>query len=452
MRARSLYRRSLYRRSLIASGLVLTLSAAAHGQPPCDPLPSGGGTVVQVGPAQADQLRDIVAAAASGTTVLLADGTYDMSGGDDGYRLTFEIPGVTLRSASGDRDAVVLDGGYGTSELISVYASDVTIASLTLQRAYDHPIHASGSPGAPITGVLIHDVRIVDPGQQAIKVNPWDDGYVDDGVVECSSIELTDAGRAQIRDGCYTGGIDVHQARGWVVRRNRIAGFWCTTGLSEHAVHFWRGSRDTLVEQNVVVDCARGVGFGLGSGGTARVYPDDPYPDVGFMGHVDGVIRNNTIAAADPRLFDAPDGFDTGIGLEQAHGTLVVHNTVASTEAPLSSSIEWRFSNTLAEVTNNLVSADLLARDGGVASLAGNLETMPLSWLVYVAAGDLHLSAAASSAIDAGSPLAAGVADDDMDGETRDAAPDVGADEVGPSIFADGFESGSTSAWSSTLL
>ncbi len=187
------------------------------------------------------------------------------------------------------------------------------------------------------------------------------------------------------------------------------------------------------------------------AGGTARTYPDDPYPGVGFVGHVDGVIRNNFVAAADSRLFDSPDGFDTGIGLEQAHGAVVAHNTVASTETPLSSSIEWRFSNTLAAVANNLVSASLLARDGGVASLSGNLDWSPLAWLADVATGDLHLSAAASSAVDAGTSLAAGVADDDIDGEARVGPRDVGADENVPRIFSDGFESGDLSAWSAAV-
>jgi len=43
--------------------------------------------------------------------------------------------------------------------------------------------------------------------------------------------------------------------------------------------------------------------------------------------------------------------------------------------------------------------------------------------------------------------LAAGVADLDVDGQTREPARDVGADEWLAVIFADGFESGSTSAW-----
>ncbi len=436
------------RRLAVALACGLALASGAAGQPACDPLPPPSGSVVEVFPAGAGTLRDTVAAAASGTTILLHDGLYDMSGGDAGYRLVFDTPDVALRSASGDRDAVVLDGAYGTNELLSIHASDVTIADLTLARAYDHPIHISGTPGHPISGILIHGVRVVDPGQQAIKINPSGDGYVDDGTIECSAVELTDAGRAEIRDNCYTGGIDAHQAWGWTLRRNYVAGFWCDTGLSEHGIHFWRGSRDTVVEENVIVDCARGVGFGLGASGTGRVYDDDPYPGVGYLGHIDGIIRNNFIAAGDPGLFGSQDGFDTGIGLEQARGAVVAHNTVASTSPPRSSSIEWRFGNTLAEVFNNLVSESLLPRDGGQATLDGNLDYCPLSWLTDVAGGDLHLTAGAG-AVDAGTPLDPGLADTDIDLETRDAEPDVGADEHAGAIFADGFESGNASAWSS---
>ena len=432
--------------------LAASLASPALAQLPCDPLPPPTGVVVDVYPADAPSLAGIVAAAASGTTIRLHDGYYDLSCGDAGCRLAFSTPGVTLRSASGNRDGVVLDGAYLTNELVSIYAGGVVIADLTLMHAYDHPLHISGLAGSPISGILLHNLRVVDPGQQGIKVNPNVDGYVDDSTLECSSIELTDAGRTFIRDNCYTGGIDVHMAQGWLVRRNRISGFWCNDGLSEHGIHFWRSCRDTVVEENVILDCARGIGFGLGSTGTARVYPDDPYPGVGYKGHIDGVIRNNFVAVASAGLLASPDGFDTGIGLEQAYGAKVVHNTVASTQEPLSSSIEWRFPNSVVEVFNNLASSDLLARDGASAVAGGNLEYAPLIWLTDVAAGDLHLTAAAGAAVDAGVLLPAGLADTDFDGDVRDASPDVGADELGTgAIFDDGFESGDTSAWANAL-
>ena len=170
---------------LVACGLLampLGVVSLAIAQPTCPPLPPPAGPTVEVYPAQASTLRDIVAAAASGTTILLHDGVYALDDGDFASRLSFLTPGVTLRSYSGDRDAVILDGAYQTNELVSIHASDVTLASLTLRQAYDHPIHVSGDPD-PITGVWIHDVRIVDPGQQAIKINPVGEGWVDDGIV-----------------------------------------------------------------------------------------------------------------------------------------------------------------------------------------------------------------------------------------------------------------------------
>ena len=258
-------------------------------QPACDSLPGPAGPVIDVFPNQAGSLRSIVAGAGSGTTVVLHPGNYDMSAGDSTSRLVFATPSVTLRSVTGDRDSVVLDGAYQTNELISIYASDVTIADLTVARAYDHPVHINGTAGNPISGVKLHNLHVIDPGQQAIKINAVADGYADYGVIECSHIELTSTGRGQIRDNCYTGGIDAHAARGWVIKRNRIEGFWCPVGLSEHGVHFWRGARDTVVEQNVIVDCARGVGFGLGTSGGTRVYVDDPYPSVPEKGHIDGI-------------------------------------------------------------------------------------------------------------------------------------------------------------------
>ena len=52
-------------------------------------------------------LRSIVGAAQTGDTIRLADGTYVLP-----QALLFRTPGVTFRSASGNRDSVILDGQY----------------------------------------------------------------------------------------------------------------------------------------------------------------------------------------------------------------------------------------------------------------------------------------------------------------------------------------------------
>jgi hypothetical protein len=264
---------------------------------------------------------------------------------------------------------------------------------------------------------------VIDPGEQGIKINPSAGlTYADQGVISCSHLELTDAGRPQIRNGCYTGGIDGHAAWGWQIRRNTILGFWCDTGLSEHGIHMWRTCRDTVVEQNRILDCARGIGFGMGETGTAtdRAYADDPYPGAGYLGHIDGVIRNNFI-------FADLEGFDSGVTLDQAHGTVVVHNTVVAVQTPFSC-MEWRFDDASVTLLNNLVSHNLMDR-GGTAVLAGNVENAPLAWFVDAAAGDLHLAAGATGAIDQGVAVDPGGCDEDIDGEPRTGARDVGADE-----------------------
>jgi hypothetical protein len=65
-----------------------------------------------------EALRTAVNSGASGETILVADGTYD----PNGIFLRFDVPGVTLRSASGDREAVVLDGNYVTTEIVNIAA------------------------------------------------------------------------------------------------------------------------------------------------------------------------------------------------------------------------------------------------------------------------------------------------------------------------------------------
>lgn len=415
-------------------------------QPVCEPLPPPSGPTIEVDPSEASNLADIVYNAPAGTTILLQDGLYPIVSG-----LQFHTPNVTMRSISGRREFVVLDASYSTDagELIMISASDVTIADLTLRRAYYHLIHI-WDDGSVVEGVLLHNLHLEDPAEQAVKVNPSNGGYVDNSTIECCRIDLTDAGRLEVRNNCYTGGIDVHQGWGWVVRRNRIEGFWCDSGLSEHGIHFWKGSRDTLVEQNRIQDCARGIGFGLGETGTQREYPDDPYPEVeGHLGHIDGIIRNNFVSASDPGLFASEYSFDSGIAVEQAHGVKILHNSVASSESPVSSSIEYRFTNTLAYVANNLATYLLLNRSAPapIAIEEGNLSSVSATFFLNVPIGDLHLSqTGAASAEDAGVFLADGC-EDDFDAELRDSEPDIGADEFRQLIFSDGFESGRLDAW-----
>jgi hypothetical protein len=373
-----------------------------------------------------------VNSATSGTTILIADGTYDLNG----VYLLFQVPDVTLRSQSGNRDAVVLDGDYVTTEIVQITASNVTIADLTLREALYHPIHVVSTVSSATNNTLVYNVHIVDPGEQAIKINPQGSTYFTDyGAVACSHIELTDAGRTQIQGDCYTGGVDAHASRGWTIRDNLIEGFWCESGLSEHAVHFWVNSRDTLVERNVLRDNARGVGFGMTADGPVRrTYADSPCPSAagGYVDHYGGSVRNNFVSANRDALFSSADGFDCGICLWQSCGGESLHNTVFTADPSKTfSSIEWRFSRTVVDITNNLVNHPMLERDGAAGAQAGNVTNAQSGWFVDTTTGDLHLTAGAIGAIDYGVPSA--LSDDiDIDLRPLGGAPDVGADEIAP--------------------
>jgi hypothetical protein len=73
----------------------------------------------------------------------------------------------------------------------------------------------------------------------------------------------------------------------------------------------------------------------------------------------------------------------------------------------------------------------VLLRDGATGTVIGNIDNAQPSWFANAAAGDLHLLATATAAIDHAATLAA--VPDDYDGTPRPIgpAPDIGADEYG---------------------
>ena len=391
----------------VQAGNDLLVSPAAGGL--CTPLPPPTGNIVSVSTEAG--LWNAVNSSLPNTTILLADGTYNL--GQNGHYVWITTPNLTLRSASGNREAVILDDNYSATEIVTIAASNVTVADLTIKRAGTHPIHVVTSSGANTLNTLIYNVHLIDPGQQAIKINRSASGYyVDNGTVACSRLELTSVGRQRVLDrngSCYTGGVDGHAARNWVIRDNFIQGFWCSGSLSEHAVHMWDNSAGTIVERNQIVDCARGIGFGLGS-----------------SGHTGGLIRNNMLRVNQ----------DVGIGLETSPETRVYNNTVYTANDYMDS-IEYRFAATAGvSIINNLTNKPVLSRDGGSGIAQNNVTNAQASWFADAAAGDLHLAASISSVVDHGQSLT-DVADD-FDGDTRPIglAYDIGADEYSPATPA----------------
>jgi hypothetical protein len=403
-------------------GVFFAIASTPPPPPPtgasCAALPAPTGTTVVV--STASQLANAVSSAASGTTILMADGTYT------GVQVMINKPNITIRSQSGNRDAVVIDGNYTVGEIFAVYASNFTIANLTVKRAKYHAVHLGGG-GHYAT---LYNLHVVDCGEQGIKENPNGSSYNDYGTLACSLVELTPTGRTFVEQNtaaetgypCYTGGIDAHAAQGWTVRDNTIQNFWCSTGLAEHGIHFWSSSRDTVVTNNTLINNARSIGFGLGqSANITRTYPDNPLNGLPAtsVGHIGGVIRNNFIYANISQ-------YDTGIGLEQAYNASVYHNTILGVAGRLG--LDVRFGNSNPIVRNNLMSPGISQRDGGAVSASAGNVTASASMFVAPTQGNLHLLSTATLAINTGVPLN-GLVPTDIDGDPRDSAPDAGADE-----------------------
>ena len=199
---------------LIVSPIGETPAQAAAA---CDRLPAATGPTVMVD--SASELQDAVTNLSSGTTILLADGTYQLTN-------TLNIRGVSdiaIRSASGNRDAVIIEGrgmsntSYGNvPHTMAVYdATNVLIADLTLRDAYFHLIQIHGEVDAD--GVHLYNLHLIDAGEQFVKGstagNPGP--YADDGIVECSLFEYTDRARSD-----YTNAVDVLAGSGWIIRDN----------------------------------------------------------------------------------------------------------------------------------------------------------------------------------------------------------------------------------------
>jgi len=364
------------------------------------PLPPPTGNVVHVSTPWG--LASAVANLTPGTTIMLADGIYDM--GTYSHALWIDTPNVAIRGASGNRDAVVLIGNGmnvstgGATFLIHIAASDVLIADLTLKDVYYHLVQIHGEYNAQRPH--LYNLRLVDSGEQFVKVTRGSH----DGIIEYCEFEFTTTARWY-----YTHGIDVLGGERWIVRDNTFRNIRGPDGvLTGGAILFWHQSKDTIVERNEFYECDFGVAFGNPSG-------DQPYD------HERGIIRNNF-------FFRQGDFGDVAITLNYAKDFKVYNNTcIINGTFPWV--IDYRFSSTSGEFRYNITDGTILARNGATATLVGNLTNAQPSWFVDFSSGDLHLAPTASPCIDQAAPLADVPDDYDTDGRPVGAAPDIGADE-----------------------
>ena len=373
------------------------------------PCPTTLGTVVNV--ASASEFRAAINQAnnsGGNMTILITDGTYEVASTASYPYLT--ASNVVIRSESGNRDAVVLTGGGMrdvaplTENGIYVVGDHVTIADLTIRDVGNHGIAVEGD------NMYIHNVLIQNTFEQMIKGTSGGDG-ADSAIVQCSLMEYPSGVGPQF----YIGGLDIHEGEDWLVRDNIFKNISSPSGsLAEHAIHFWDFSANNIIERNWIINCDRGIGFGLGSS-----------PNEG------GIIRNNMIFNDGSGQFH-----DVGIGLETSPNTRVYNNTI-HIEYP--NAIEYRFAATVnVDIANNLTNQLIRSRNGGQANLESNMTNGDVSWYISPSMGDLRLANPTVPPVDQGIELL-GFIEEDIDQIARPqfTAVDIGAHEYAAPVATD---------------
>lgn len=338
------------------------------------------------------------------TTIVLQDGTYTLSA-----TLNVTASDITITGQSEVRENVIVQGDAMSAtaaigNLIRVAANNFKVSNLTLQKSRWHLIQIAGEAGA--SGPVVSNVVFRDAYQQLLKVSVNQANYAmtaDNGLVEKSLFEYT----AGIGPEYYIGGVDLHGGKNWVIRDNTFRSIISpATAVSEFAIHVWDRSANALVEKNLIINCDRGIGFGLG-----------------VKGNTGGIIRNNMIyhAANDGQFADA------NIELATSPGTKVYNNSVYSVSG-YPNSIEYRFAATTGVlIKNNLTNGLITSRDGATGTVGSNVTKAISSWFVNAGQGDLHL-ATNNPAVAGGQPVAGLI--DDFDGDPRPQnGVDVGADQ-----------------------
>jgi len=280
----------------------------------------------------------------------LADGVFTLE-----RPLLIRKDHITLRSLNGDPGRVTIRGGgmapgAAPGSLIIVSGKHVSLSGLTLQEAGNHLVQLRGEADADhfsMSGCVLRD-----SWEQLFKVSVSNNGQnADEGVIRNSVFEYT----AGIGPQFYIGGIDMHGGSGWMIRDNVFRNIASPSGqVAEYAIHLWGNSADNTVENNLIIDSDRGIGFGMGAD-SAR-------------GNRGGVIRGNTILHGNT----SHPFSDVGIALESSPGTQVLDNLILL-EHGYPAAIEYRFPSTTGVlIEGNRSNRRVRRRDGAEAELVDN--------------------------------------------------------------------------------
>lgn len=379
--------------------------------PKAPPLPRSKGPIIEVSDVQ--QLILALRKAEPGQTILLADGHYMMP-----RYILISTDNVTLRSASGDRKRVIIDGAESRhGELLGISACcGVTIADLTIQNIKWNGFKINSQTNVQkltIYNCIIHNIwqrgikGVKVPKENREAVRPKDCRIQYCLFYNDRPKRLSDDAR-DIAEGNYIAGIDVMYATNWIISDNVFVGIQGRTYEGRGAVFIWHDSQDCVIERNIIIDCD--VGLQLGN----------PHRDSETIYHcVRCIARNNFITRAP----------EAGIVTVYTKDCKVLNNTIHDPESRLGRLLRTVFTNDGLIIANNLLSGPRIRNESkSKVTFLNNIIKDFTDAFVGPDYGNLHLKKAVIEAVDKGTPLAE--VKEDFDGDIRVTRPDIGADEL----------------------
>jgi hypothetical protein len=379
--------------------------------PKASVLPKAEGSAILVSNVQ--ELMAAINQAEAGQTILIKDGHYMMP-----RYVEISADNVTLRSASGHREQVIIDGAESSHrELLGVRAcSGVTIADLTIQNIQCNGFKINSETNVQnltIYNCIIHNiwqrgvkgVKVPAENRNAIRPKSCRIQYC---LFYNDRPKRLSDDPADIAEGNYIAGIDVMFAEDWIISDNVFIGIQGRTYEGRGAVFIWHDSQDCVIERNIIIDCD--VGLQLGN----------PHRPSEIEYHcVRCTARNNFITRAP----------EAGIVTVYTKDCKLLNNTIHDPESKLHRLLRTVFTNDGLLIANNLLSGPGIRNESeSKITFLNNLIKDVTGDFIDPARGDLHLKSNATNAVNKGLPLAEVV--EDFDRQQREPKPDIGADEL----------------------
>ncbi len=405
---------NLYIITLIFS--LASLEAVAQPWPPsAPPLPLPTTNIIHA--SNVEQLFSAVEKVKPNQTILLEDGTYYMP-----RYLEIGADNVSLRSASGDRKAVILDGSKSIhGELVGFRScSGVTVADITIQNIKwngfkinsDHNVQNLTIYNCVIHNIWQRGVKSVRiPKENREEIRPKNIRiqhclFYNDHPKQFSNDE-TDTPKTF--NGNYIGGIDAMYAKNWLISDNVFMNIQGRTREGRGCVFMWHHAEDCIIERNTIIDCDVGIALGNSSG---------IGPNQSSIHGTNMIVRNNFVTRTP----------ESGILADHTKDCQIINNTIFDPDNRMNRLLRIIHDNQGLLVANNLLSGPGMSIETDQAiRLEHNLIGDFSQLFVDVQKGDLHLTKPSAKIIDQGMSLPS--IKNDIDQQARDQQIDIGADQ-----------------------